>query len=371
MGRRPLGALAAAAAALCATVACDAGEATPTRTPVAPSAGPVTVADGSDTYARLCAPCHAADLRGGAADHAPALNSPTFLATVTTTFLERSIAFGRPGTSMPAYGKQLGGPLDGTEIRALVKFIRNAAPEPTDPAPPLAGDATRGATIYQRDCQKCHGDTVARGEAPLLANPRFLEQASDGFLAYAIVHGRPPTKMEAWDGKLSAQDIGDVVAYIRNFYGKAQIVDDLLPAPTGNEPLVINPAGKSPSFKLKSDRFVGVDQVKAALDAHQRVIIIDARPPSEWRRVHIAGAVSIPYHDMKRLDDVPKDGTWVVSYCACPHHLSGIVTDELRKRGYDHAVVLDEGIDEWHRRGYPVVAAAGVKPPPAQAPAAK
>ena len=80
--------------------------------------------------------------------------------------------------------------------------------------------------------------------------------------------------------------------------------------------------------------------------------------------MHITGAVSIPYHDMKRLDEVPKDGTWVVAYCACPHHLSGIVVDELRKRGYKHAVVLDEGILEWHRRGYPVVAAQGVKPPP-------
>jgi cytochrome c oxidase cbb3-type subunit 3 len=371
MGRRSLGSLAVAAAAWLAAAACDTGEATPTRTPTAPTAAPVTVADGSDSYARLCAPCHAADLHGGAADHAPSLNSPTFLASVTTSFLERSIAFGRPGTSMPAYGKQLGGPLDGPAIRALVAFIRGGAAEPGDLPVPIAGDATRGAAIYQRACQTCHGDTVARGEAPLLANPRFLEQASDGFMAYAIVHGRPGTKMEAWGEKLSSQDVGDVVAYVRNFYGKASIVDDLLPAPTGDEPLVLNPTGRSPSFKLKSDRFVGVDQVKAALDAKQRVIIIDARPPSEWRRVHIAGAVSIPYHDMKRLDDVPKDGTWIVSYCACPHHLSGIVTDELRKRGYDHAVVLDEGIDEWHRRGYPIVAAPGVKPPPAAAPAAK
>jgi len=93
------------------------------------------------------------------------------------------------------------------------------------------------------------------------------------------------------------------------------------------------------------------------------MVIIDARPPSEWRRVHIAGAVSIPYHDLGRLDEVPKDGTWIVAYCACPHHLSGIVVDELRKRGYAHAVVLDEGINEWHRRGLAVTAAEGVPRP--------
>jgi cytochrome c oxidase cbb3-type subunit 3/ubiquinol-cytochrome c reductase cytochrome c subunit len=66
---------------------------------------------------------------------------------------------------------------------------------------------------------------------------------------------------------------------------------------------------------------------------------------------------------MKRLDEIPKDA-WVIAYCACPHHLSGIVADELQKRGYPHALVLDEGILEWHRRGYPVVAAPGVTPPP-------
>jgi len=57
-----------------------------------------------------------------------------------------------------------------------------------------------------------------------------------------------------------------------------------------------------------------------------------------------------------------------VSYCACPHHLSGIVTDELRKRGYTHAVVLDEGILEWQRRNYPIVAAPGHTTPPQERP---
>ena len=41
-----------------------------------------------------------------------------------------------------------------------------------------------------------------------------------------------------------------------------------------------------------------------------------------------------------------------------------IWVDALRKRGYTHAAVLDEGINEWHRRGLPVVAAPGVTPPP-------
>jgi cytochrome c oxidase cbb3-type subunit 3/ubiquinol-cytochrome c reductase cytochrome c subunit len=110
--------------------------------------------------------------------------------------------------------------------------------------------------------------------------------------------------------------------------------------------------------------------VKTALDQKHRLIIIDARTPSDWTRFHIAGAVSIPYYDMKRLDEMPKDGTWAIAYCTCPHKLSGIMVDELRKRGYKHAAILDEGILEWQSRGYPLVAASGLRAPPKPLPTA-
>jgi rhodanese-related sulfurtransferase len=205
-----------------------------------------------------------------------------------------------------------------------------------------------------------------------------LDLATDAFIRYAIVNGRPGTPMEAFAGKLPDQDIDDVVAFVRAL-GTPPVVGKL-PPPTGHEPLVINPGGKDPDFKLRADpcppagggappckpdpRFVSIDQVKQALENKRKMIIIDARPSSDWMIVHVTGAVSIPYMEMKRLDEMPKDGTWALAYCACPHHLSGIVVDELRKRGYKHSAVLDEGILEWQRRGYPVVAAEGVRPPP-------
>ena len=85
----------------------------------------------------------------------------------------------------------------------------------------------------------------------------------------------------------------------------------------------------------------------------------------EWWINFCTRAVSIPYHDLKRLDEIVakhKD-TYVIAYCACPHHLSGIVVDELVKRGHTKALVLDEGINLWHQKNHPVVAAEGVKPP--------
>lgn len=365
---------------LCAVIvlaACSKGAAKPP--PAAkqelPAAAVATPSDtGAPLYQKLCAQCHGADGKGYKSDHAPSLVNPTFLASATDEFLQRSIATGRPGTAMAGYGKEVGGPLAPDQVAAIVAFLRGQAKAQPDRQPTLmAGSPERGKPLYATNCQKCHGDQATRGEAPMLANTNFLEAASDEFIAYAIVHGRPGTPMEAWGLKLSDQSLSDVVAYVRSFAAPPVVGE--LPPPTGKEPLFINPDGKPPTgFKLTADpnqkpRYVSIDQVKKALDDKRKLIIIDARPPSDWMRVHITGAVSIPYHDMKRLDEIPKDA-WVIAYCACPHHLSGIVADELQKRGYEHALVLDEGILEWHRRGYPVVAAPGVMPPPADPSAA-
>jgi cytochrome c oxidase cbb3-type subunit 3/ubiquinol-cytochrome c reductase cytochrome c subunit len=76
--------------------------------------------------------------------------------------------------------------------------------------------------------------------------------------------------------------------------------------------------------------------------------------------MHIPGSISVPYYALGRLDALPRDSTWIIAYCACPHHASGTVVDELRKRGYDKTAIVDEGILEWNRRGYPI---AGEAPP--------
>jgi mono/diheme cytochrome c family protein/rhodanese-related sulfurtransferase len=353
--------------------ACNKGDATPPppkKQPPAPpaAAAPVPAADaGAVLYSRLCAQCHGSDAKGYKSDHAPSLVNPTFLASATDDFIEKSIALGRPGTAMAGYLKAVGGPLSDFDIAQITAWLRSHG-KPADPLPPVdRGDPLKGKELYAQNCQKCHGDATTRGEFVHLANPRFLDAASDAFIAYAIVHGRPGTPMEAFGMKLSDASLANVVAYVRSFGSPPST--DTLPPPTGKEPLFVNPHGKPPSgFKLTADpgqrpRYVSVDQVKKALDDKRKMVIIDARPPSDWMRVHITGAVSIPYFEMKRLDEIPKDA-WVIAYCACPHHLSGIVADELQKRGYPHALVLDEGILEWHRRGYPVVAAPGVTPPP-------
>jgi cytochrome c oxidase cbb3-type subunit 3/ubiquinol-cytochrome c reductase cytochrome c subunit len=99
------------------------------------------------------------------------------------------------------------------------------------------------------------------------------------------------------------------------------------------------------------------------------MVLVDARPPSDYLRMHIKGAVSVPYFDMHGIDQVPNDGTWVISYCVCPHEESGRVLEELRRRGYANTAVLDEGFFVWVQQGHPITAAGGQLPIPAPPPA--
>jgi cytochrome c oxidase cbb3-type subunit 3 len=335
-----------------------------------PAAAPAP--DGAQIYARLCATCHGPGRNGYASDNAPSLVTTTFLATAPEQFLRAAITRGRPGTAMPAYGRALGGPLAADEVDALVAFLRAGWPPPAAlPPGPVAGNAARGSAIYQASCVRCHGTATQRSTAVHLANPVLLETASDSYLRYAIAEGRPPTSMVAWKQTLGAQQIDDVVAYVRSLaVAPPPPAMPGPPAPPRKGPLVINPRGRAPDFTLKEGLYVSIDQVKAALDGRRRLIIADARPPSDWLNLHITGAISAPYYDTKGLDDLPKDGTWIVAYCACPHHLSGVVIEELRRRGYPRTAVLDEGIFAWQQKKYPTVAAPGALPPPAPPPAA-
>jgi cytochrome c oxidase cbb3-type subunit 3 len=331
---------------------------------------------GRAIYNRLCATCHGVSGNGYIADNAPSLRSPTFLASATDAFLRVAILRGRPGTAMGAYARTTGGPLDPEDADDVIAFLREHGPPLEPPLSSRAGDVAQGQVVYEKNCQRCHGTRSQRVSAIHLANPVLLETASDGFLRRAIESGRPPTSMVPWKDALTPKQIDDVVAYVRSLATPAPppppAPPQLPPAAPRTGPIVINAKGRAPEFELKEDRYVSIDQVKAALDKKRRMVIVDARGPGEWSNMHIAGAISTPYYDAKALDDIPNDDkTWVLAYCACPHHLSGDVVDALRKRGYKHTAVIDEGVFAWQQKGYPVVAAPGFQPPPAPPPMPK
>ena len=324
---------------------------------------------GKVLYDRYCRLCHAADGTGYAADNAPSLVSRTFLESASDAFIAHGIRVGRPNTAMGAYGKERGGPLDDPAIASIVAYLRTKGPKPKILRDePVSGDPGRGLQHYDQNCRTCHGSAEQRGTALLLENPELLASASPAFLRYAIVHGRPPTSMPAFSGKLSGGAIEDILAWLhsRAPTGPAspKVASTQIPE---NLPIVLNPKGKPPEFTLREERFVSAEQVKIALEQKRRIVIVDARSPADWIQFHIPGAISLPYHDPNRFDRIPNDGTWVVAYCACPHHASGEVVDALRARKYPHTAVLDEGILFWKDHGYPLDGESAPRSPPPKA----
>lgn len=87
-------------------------------------------------------------------------------------------------------------------------------------------------------------------------------------------------------------------------------------------------------------------ELKRALDANLRVVLLDVRQPDEYAICALPDSILIPLGELaERVDEVPDDGTPVVVYC---HHgvrsLTGAAI--LRNAGLE-ALSLAGGIDRW------------------------
>lgn len=311
---------------------------------------------GRSLYATHCALCHATDGSGYAADNAPAIGLDDFLVIADDAFLEIATHDGRPGTPMSAWGREHGGPFTRSDSRSVVAFLRSLQTLPSEDVSGIVvrGEPSRGEPIYARECASCHG---ARGQgvsAVSLDNPVFQTSASDGFLRRSIERGRRRTTMPAFAGRLTDQEIDDVIAFLRTLRREPPPEWPIEDAP-GLDALVIHPSGPSPDFTLRDGRYVPAAEVFAAFVGGRRMILLDARATSDWALGHIPGAVPFPFYSVDTLvEHLPRDGTWIVAYCGCPHAASGRVVDQLRERGFAHTAVLDEGIYHWRDAGYPM-----------------
>lgn len=313
---------------------------------------------GAVTYAEYCAPCHGQELEGYAADNANALSNSNFLSLATDAFLRDAIVYGRPGTPMSGWGEARAGPLSDAEVDDVVAFVRSYQSSPSQDVhgDTVEGIATKGQAVWgAAKCDECHGEYGQGGGVALsVNNPWFLATASDGYLRESIRQGRPGTTMQGFEGVLGEIEIDDLVALIRSW--QVPVDDTPLPpfTPTFDPSRDIqNPGGGAPTWSLIDDRFIGVDAVKAALDAGREMIVLDARAHSDYVDGHVTGSVSIPFYDLDLvIDALPKD-VWIINYCGCPHTVSGLSFDALAAAGFTNIAVLDEGYYVWDSLGYP------------------
>ncbi len=102
--------------------------------------------------------------------------------------------------------------------------------------------------------------------------------------------------------------------------------------------------------------------LQQAYELHQqgKILFIDARPPSEFRELHIEGAINLTADELNGLNDSELSKRFnpqrpILIYCANEDcHASLKVAELLQNRGFSQVAVFLGGFRAWDQAGYPV-----------------
>ena len=120
-------------------------------------------------------------------------------------------------------------------------------------------------------------------------------------------------------------------------------------------PFRSNPAPQNHAQDIDPALLIKSQQAYALLKK-KSPLLIDVRSREAFNVEHIAGAISYPYPIIKNTTDYPfrDKKRKMILYCGCPHHLSGLSADILKKRGYEDVKVIDEGYFGWKALKLPI-----------------
>lgn len=312
---------------------------------------------GAEIYGRMCAVCHGLEGEGYRADQAPAIGRDAYLATVTDQYLHSTINDGRASTTMSAWGFDRNGPLRASDVDATIAYMRTwqtVSAYDLDERP-VTGDVVKGQQVYAQQCAKCHGARGTGGQYVAIGGAQLLKSATDGFLRYAIHHGRPGTQMPAFDEILDDNAIEDVLASMREWAKTLPPVAFASPArppPIPLGPVPLHPNGRDPVGFNAQPLTTKAAVIHDEFERGAKMAFLDARAPSDYTHEHIEGAVSVPFYEPDPyFKDLPKDA-WLVCYCSCPHAESGQLASKLVAHGFKKVTVLDEGLGFWKNKNY-------------------
>jgi mono/diheme cytochrome c family protein len=128
-----------------------------------------------DSEGAFCSSCHGPGGEGGFSVTDPAWPAPplnNILARYSAEEVRRIIEMGRPGTPMPEWGIEFGGPLNEQKIEDLMNYIDSIQVD-ADDRWELPEAMTDGAEVFARKCAVCHGPD-ARGQAMGQPIPTFF-----------------------------------------------------------------------------------------------------------------------------------------------------------------------------------------------------
>jgi mono/diheme cytochrome c family protein len=201
---------------------------------------PVTGAE--NLNGKECARCHGTEAQGGTNDfldtatgQRQTVNVPE-LQTVFTryatppagfkdarAFISETIERGRPGTDMPTWGNQYGGPLNEQEIADIVDWLEHIQKTPK------VSQGAGGDQIFNQFCVSCHGAGGSGGIGPSMKNGSetkefpniqdhiaFVTNGSKAGQPYGAQGKTATGRMPAWQGTLTPEQIKAVVDYERS-----------------------------------------------------------------------------------------------------------------------------------------------------------
>ncbi|HVM15065.1 MAG TPA: c-type cytochrome [Egibacteraceae bacterium] len=201
-----------------------------------------SVVRGEEDYTQMCAECHGGDAGGGAATApddpesvwpAPALNNIVARYEDNPNiddieeFIIATIERGRPGTPMPAWGREYDGPLTDEQVENITNWILAQQVDPEEDAEAVAqptdAPGQSGEDLYQGNCAKCHGADLQGGVGPPLVN--VFDRHSEAQILAILRHGiYVPTGaiMPPWqdgymypDARYSDSALQRIVDYLR------------------------------------------------------------------------------------------------------------------------------------------------------------
>lgn len=308
-------------------------------------------------YQKYCALCHGENREGHKNDHAPSLRSKSLMESGVAHQILRPMQYGRTGTAMGGYLDEVGGPMTLDETWDLTYWLFEQAgyDRLKFSTNPVKGDIALGEATYQKECASCHGEKGEGITGPALMNQSALAHNTDEFIRHAIENGRQDTPMVAFKEKLSRDQINGITAFLRSKSLGYEDTAPILKALPQPEDYIINKQGDDPNFDLKDGMYVLSKDLNKALEANNRMVLLDTRVTSVWQTAHIAGAIPFPYYaDLdKTVEGIPKD-VQIVAYCSCPRAAADYTINRLRSRGYTRTAVLWEGIFGWMNQGFPV-----------------
>jgi mono/diheme cytochrome c family protein len=183
---------------------------------------------GARLYQENCLACHGENGEG----RVGATLSKDWPSIRPDLAVENTIRNGVPGSVMPAWSLENGGPLTEEEIDSLVLYILSwqtggmqlitPMPSPTTrplitPVPQVQGDPNNGAVLYDQNCAMCHG-TNGEGRVGATLDRVWTSIRPDLTVENTIRNGVEGSVMPAWSvengGPLAEEQIDDIVAYI-------------------------------------------------------------------------------------------------------------------------------------------------------------